>query len=1248
MYKHSADSIRESSNKRFISKADKAKYDNYANIHRSKDDSYNREEIDSLLSPLEKQNLVIDEELPALVNNTDNKTINFIEMSGDTIQPTTVETITPEMESGWLSVNGPEDNEYRVRTIDFIPVKDKDVISVIGGAKLNFFIYDKNKNCIAFEGHLSSFTVPYGVEYIKYHHERNVTHSISISRTHLDQILSVGELQEDGTYKIPLTVHGKNIMEHEWEQGTIYYSSGSYINSNNSTFTKRLRSKNFIPLDTKQTHITYSTVINSRYKAAIRFFDENYNIIKVDQLNGFIPDMNKYIIQIPPTATYVKFIIASVTTSSDGQQTGDDDISPDVGIGLGIQFEYGTEKTEYEPYNESVMDIYSPVKLCKVDGGIREGIESNKSDVLFINERGRLCIEKNIDECILSGDSTNRFERFIRPFEAGQQDIKTRYYTSSIFYDKIEWYHTPISSFTKGFNNMYYNDIEGCQFEGTSANLEKACFRISIYKERLVPYNNDINEYLKANPIKMLYVKKEPEIIELDTDLDLLLAKSNQSIIRTKTLIQPSNIKCDIPLSCKSTIESNNKNIYDLKKEVSNIANTVSTNSYKVEFENGSCNLVSEDGYVDEVIIEGKSYRSCINPSAFDPNADRRAHWINIHEGFKISADGFLHINKTDSSRYANFFLKPNSLSIKPNTDYTLIVEVVKNTLTPNTIGNNYDIIFGESHHIDESLFKYNLKIKSGFTGIVKKLLPTRNDFTNTAIGCRGYIQNTCNGEIKFRYMYVEGDLTKEEFCTNPFTGIRSVGSTENGVNLITSTPNLINIHNCDTGKYNLTNMEVGDNYISSLYPGQDTKVTNFKDMYRLVDVINTIPGKTYKISANVSVKGGVKGLRGRLRVAASNNISIGYTKGFDNDVKSEYSDVTFIARESKTYIYAYALSNNGSETIEPGECYCKWENVMVTEVIGDSTTYYVEHKSVNTFINLSNYGIEGGLKSLPDGTCDRIFKSNDKYYLEQRVGIINITEEQIMNNLYNANIYDSYMVVGITTTELGITNIQHGYTNNLLCSTFPRYLTSGENSFSIFMNINTSQNQTVYFSIPSAFIGNLNLENAKNYLLSNKPIILYPLKTPRVIELKEDLNIRIYNDKTNVYVESTPIYPKVSLSKKQGLQNVVSELQNKIRNLSRKNIPESNLLLKSIYNADYSNYSVQVLSGFSISNGSVDEENYDDKLFELFATVISAGKHNYIYEEIEHQIDFFTIIDKLSFEMSMVLFDLLDEMESI
>lgn len=152
------------------------------------------------------------------------------------------------------------------------------------------------------------------------------------------------------------------------------------------------------------------------------------------------------------------------------------------------------------------------------------------------------------------------------------------------------------------------------------------------------------------------------------------------------------------------------------------------------------------NGQINEIKIEGKTYRNVLEDYISDSNNWERLDGELIDNDFiKGTADG---------ASYKNFWLKAGIITLKPNTQYTVFVEVRKNTLNDSGL-----VVTGT--HQNDSFEELNI-ISPGETGIFKFLVTTKSDLTNT-FPLRMFVFNTAtSGEIEFRVMLLEGDYTNK------------------------------------------------------------------------------------------------------------------------------------------------------------------------------------------------------------------------------------------------------------------------------------------------------------------------------------------------------------------------------------------------------------------------------------------------------------------------------------------------------
>lgn len=128
---------------------------------------------------------------------------------------------------------------------------------------------------------------------------------------------------------------------------------------------------------------------------------------------------------------------------------------------------------------------------------------------------------------------------------------------------------------------------------------------------------------------------------------------------------------------------------------------------------------------------------------------------------------------------------------VKPNTDYTVIYNITKNTLNTSgliTLNNDYNA---------ESCLIGDWSIKSGETGVLVKKLKTRADLSSCIHLLRTQIPNHCiDGEFIFNCLIVEGDYTQSP--PSYFEGMLSFGESENKIEVLSVGKNLF-----DVTKYN-------------------------------------------------------------------------------------------------------------------------------------------------------------------------------------------------------------------------------------------------------------------------------------------------------------------------------------------------------------------------------------------------------------------------------------------------------------
>ena len=181
---------------------------------------------------------------------------------------------------------------------------------------------------------------------------------------------------------------------------------------------------------------------------------------------------------------------------------------------------------------------------------------------------------------------------------------------------------------------------------------------------------------------------------------------------------------------------------------------------------------------IDDVLEEDKvdikmDGNSMVNVLSYDSGND--FYWLDG----TIDNNRYIEIT-AESSNYKNFFIKKESVMIKPNTTYTFFIDIVENTLIRDDGSKGYCLAFGGTNRdYDASFWREDKWLDGGITGKYSFTLETKDDFSDVKTGDRGFVNTGTTGKIKFRYMIVEGDHIGKD--VDYFNGMKSVGEQEDG-----------------------------------------------------------------------------------------------------------------------------------------------------------------------------------------------------------------------------------------------------------------------------------------------------------------------------------------------------------------------------------------------------------------------------------------------------------------------------------
>lgn len=1210
MYKHNADSIKETQEKQFVSIEDKNRWNSKASGDHNHDNIYNtKSEIDDMLDTtfvnIQDKQISVDS-YRGFTKNT--------EILGRTVQYTEKIKIVPTMESGGINDSGTNADIYldgilqeRYRCRDYIEVHLNDKISYTSNRSMNIFFFDKNKKYIA-ESRIYCDTTVVNIAnaaYMRFYAGPDSKDSeVHIERIHLSDFRSVGELKDDNIYDLEIIRSGKNLLNIP----QTYSREMVFGGTNNSHRVVYCKLNNDTDYTISGHHIKSN---NERYNGGFHIVLHSEIPNETDKWFLEQPVTSLYRSELPETDVNVTFnsrkhnylaIYVGIATGEEYNHTS---------ILENFQLEVGTEKTEYEPYTEERVHLSLPVQL--------EGI-GDVSDRLFVREDGIVCIEKRIKEKsyinmppFIFGDTPNLTNTYMYGIGSACLDA-----SSNILCDKIPT-----------VEGIWNSDREGININGSGNHY---ILRLSKSRFTNEPTLNEVKDLL--NTFNFKYVSSEPEIIELYNINDLSISLENGvNTIQTSSSIH-HDIKCSIPMSISTSVESQVDKIEQLKENVSNISNIIGVNNNLIlDIKNGYKTVKSNvEGLTTDVFIEGATYVNALDIKFCERNRDDFFTIngnIQLHDSVQIDSDGFVTIEKPAEAGYINVFTKRKLYNVKPNTEYTYILEVVENTLVRTDTANagRYSVFRAGNSHNDSTgnqrtIFDVNniVEIFDNQVGVFKFLLTTRdtNEMLEDEVGDRIFIVNLTEGKIKFRVSIVEGNHLDNPGLNKSFMGLCSVSENNelvlesNNKNLFKYTP-----YNRGNGHY-----EILDNSVRIHSNGASNKYT-FK--YFSVDVK---PNTTYKISWDVpEVISGKKQIN--VSLVCNGELIRTYK---DNAPNTE----CIITTDNITGTGDFKLALNLYASISEVESLVGdviYRNISVIE-LEDNDAITVTNKSHSKTINLPS-----PLRSLPQGVKDTIEKIGNQYYIIRRCGYkeLNGTEQGWVLNSNDNTQNDTIILFtfgrnGVALWEDGV----HVKNTNSYCS--------GEcvHNGGVWQSSYTQQGVAFGFSfdyrVKRSNLETEDLEGFLKYLKANPISVVYELETHIIEPLDIDPNIHIFEGTNHCLVKSGPILPNVKLTLPCNISSTIKVMMDKVQTMENKRQKMIQLLLNSTYESDKTSYRFEVAT---VNERSISiPEDYD--LYNMYKYIIE--RRNYNRYDLEERIDFYTVISKFSLEMSDELFTMIEE----
>ena len=827
-----------------------------------------------------------------------------------------------------------------------------------------------------------------------------------------------------------------------------------------------------------------------------------------------------------------------------------------------VQLEEGTVATSYEPYQEDKLTILSPVQLEKV-GDVADRI---------IEKDGVWGVEKNVDTAILNGSEV---------WSLSVQTPYNRFLTKGICIKAVDGIGVlsskyKSSSFIDLWNNLDKESI-------ASHNVDDGFLSIRADYSNVEEFKNS----LKSNNILIKYITTQPQFIPLPHDQQIKLR-----IFANKTNISfgceiEGTIKAQVPKSLGATVNTHTEQINNLNKELDRVKkleeSTVSTVTTESDF---TTVKATSNGYFEDVKLEGKTLVNLAPKYSIK--------WT--HSGTWLST--FLTGTKNPVTN-DNYKVVQD---LKPNTEYTVVVNVKTNTQSGNINLNNYQQ--------NTCVFKDSMYIKPSDIGVKTFKVKTVESFDHISpsnmVVLRSQSAGISNGETLIEdIMILEGDHTQNP-PSGYIEGLKSVGEDTDEIVVSSVNENLLKpLHTGQNIQY-LKNVTFENDYSINYYA--EKWGSGFT-----VEVLGVVQGETYVVKCDSASNGGFRGVSGSALATS-------------NDVPMSSGRVEVVATSSGKGLIRF------KNAIELGNI--SFKNLRVVKK-GSDEAFKPQTSDKKRLLYYNNETQTWEKPILRE--WDSIEKHSDgKYYYHQRSGEVvlngSVDEKWVKNvNISNGN----YAFMHLQGQQIKPSNSMSDFIcDKLVVRSYN--VASGE-------CISKYTNGTeLVIKVTASKLSTQDVNGFKQWLQANNVTVVYQLAQEKVYECT-NIDLITYANETNYIVESGVLSPKTTLKVHNNISNVVSLLQKKVSllesNMTKYMITQNRLQLSSTHSADSVTFKVD----YTVCSENMSQENYDTDLYNLILNNILVGKDNYDYDHMFNIIMDYASWSQISWDQFDILVGLMD-----
>lgn len=466
---------------------------------------------------------------------------------------------------------------------------------------------------------------------------------------------------------------------------------------------------------------------------------------------------------------------------------------------------------------------------------------------------------------------------------------------------------------------------------------------------------------------------------------------------------------------------------------------------------------------------------------------------------------------------------------IKPNTTYTIVCQVLKNTLsTPFGMG-------GSTKTYNQLNFNTFKNFAPKETGIKISVVQSYDEWDKTQalilfpqFGNRGEEEGLFEiGEtIEYRFMIFEGDYSNNP-PTDFFQGLKSVGEKEDGNNKLSISSvgkNLLPIPDCF--------VKDSEDKILINVPSKYDNIARFMNCKKVIlsayvkgENIQPVEGTSYHYGLDISLKGYGSQLSG-------GSIWISLTKGvlpqsgsFEGWYHTEvtFQNTTTITGLNRVNLFLRNMTGKLSMS-----------NIQLEIVDAPQTkpTHYQPY-----ILDKKEILLNEPLRGIPNGIKDTIEKVNGEWKIVRKVGSIVLNGSEPWKEQVDGST-EEFLDIRCGYPTLLNRNRQNG-----LCDKF-NYITKGSpigEQEGIQLYTHTTQSQFIASMSKSRFS---TVDSFKEYLAQNHTTVLYELATP-IIEDISPVTLQCWKNGTISIDEVLPVETThtVALNKPAQIKRNIEEL---------------------------------------------------------------------------------------------------------